>query len=287
MLAYPHIDPVAIELGPLKIHWYGIMYLIGFAAVWWLGSRRARHTPGWKPEELSDLVFYGALGTILGGRLGYVLFYDLETYLADPLAVFEIWRGGMSFHGGLVGVLVALALYARKHGKRFFQVTDFVAPMVPIGLGAGRLGNFINGELWGRVTDLPWGMIFPDPRAGGAPRHPSQLYEAFLEGLVLFLILWFYSSKPRPTMAVSGLFLVGYGSFRFLVEFTRMPDPQLGFIAFGWLTMGQALSLPMILAGLFLMIWAYRRPTTSSIQAARAASMGARSGRKPGGRRSK
>ncbi len=259
MIQYPQIDPVAIQLGPLKIHWYGLMYLIGFAALWWLGSRRARSTPGWKVEEMSDLVFYGALGTILGGRLGYILFYDLESYLAAPLDIFKIWQGGMSFHGGLLGVLVALALFARKHGKTFFQVTDFVAPMVPIGLGAGRLGNFINGELWGRVTELPWAMVFPDPRAGGLPRHPSQLYEALLEGLVLFIVLWVYSRKPRPVMAVSGLFLAGYGLFRFLVEFTRMPDAQLGFIAFGWLTMGQLLSAPMVLLGAAMIWWAYRR----------------------------
>ncbi len=210
-------------------------------------------------EEIGDLVFYGALGTILGGRLGYILFYDLPAYLAEPLNIFKIWQGGMSFHGGLIGVTVALALFARRTGKRFFQVTDFVAPMVPIGLGAGRLGNFINGELWGRVTDVPWAMIFPDPRAGLLPRHPSQLYEALLEGLLLFIILWIYSSRPRPTMAVSGLFLVGYGTFRFLVEFTRTPDAQLGFIAFDWLTMGQALSAPMVVIGAAMMGWAYRQ----------------------------
>jgi len=259
MLKYPQIDPVAISLGPVKIHWYGIMYLIGFSALWWLGNRRARQTPGWKVEEIGDLVFYGALGTILGGRLGYILFYDLPTYLAEPLNIFKIWQGGMSFHGGLIGVTIALALFARKTGKQFFQVTDFVAPMVPIGLGAGRLGNFINGELWGRVSDLPWAMVFPDPRAGLLPRHPSQLYEALLEGLVLFIILWVYSARPRPTMAVSGLFLVGYGTFRFLVEFTRTPDAQLGFIAFDWLTMGQALSAPMVAIGAAMMWWAYRR----------------------------
>ena len=259
MIRYPQINPVALSLGPLKIHWYGIMYLIGFGALWWLGSRRARTTPGWTPEEIGDLVFYGALGTILGGRLGYILFYDLPDYLAAPLNIFKIWQGGMSFHGGLLGVIVAMALFGRKTGKGFFQVTDFVAPMVPIGLLAGRIGNFINGELWGRVTDVPWAMVFPDPRAGLLPRHPSQLYEALLEGVLLFLILWLYSAKPRPTMAVSGLFLCGYGLFRFLVEFTRMPDAQLGFIAFGWLTMGQVLSIPMFLAGAGMLWWAYHR----------------------------
>ncbi len=259
MIKYPQIDPVALSLGPLKIHWYGIMYLIGFSAVWWLGSRRARSTPGWKPEEIGDLVFYGALGTILGGRLGYILFYGLPDYLAAPLNIFKIWQGGMSFHGGLLGVIIAMALFGRKTGKSFFEVADFVAPMVPIGLFAGRIGNFINGELWGRVTDLPWAMVFPDPRAGLLPRHPSQLYEALLEGVLLFVILWLYSAKPRPTMAVSGLFLSGYGLFRFLVEFTRMPDAQLGFIAFGWLTMGQILSIPMFLVGAGMLWWAYHR----------------------------
>ncbi|RMD78252.1 MAG: prolipoprotein diacylglyceryl transferase [Gammaproteobacteria bacterium] len=260
MLPYPRIDPIAVRIGPLKVHWYGIMYLVGFATAWWLGRRRAaRPGSGWRPEEVGDLVFYGALGVILGGRLGYVLFYNLPQYLEAPWRIFMVWQGGMSFHGGLLGVMVALALYARRTGRPFLAVTDFVAPLVPIGLGAGRLGNFINGELWGRVTDLPWAMVFPDPRAGGLPRHPSQLYEAFLEGLVLFVVLWLYSRRPRPLGAVSGLFLLGYGSFRFLVEFVREPDPQLGFVAFGWMTMGQLLSLPLILGGAALLLWARRR----------------------------
>ena len=259
MLTYPHIDPVAIELGPLKIHWYGIMYLIGFAAVWWLGTRRARRSEEWREEEISDLVFYGVVGTLIGGRLGYMLFYDLSAVFHDPLQIFKVWQGGMSFHGGLIGVIVAQWLFARRYHKTFFQVTDFLAPLVPIGLGAGRIGNFINGELWGRVTDVPWAMVFPDPRAGGLPRHPSQLYEALLEGVVLFLILWFFSRRARPRMVVSGLFLACYGAFRFFIEFYRLPDAQLGYLAFGWLTMGQVLSTPMVLAGAGLMLWGYNR----------------------------
>ncbi len=263
-MKHPQIDPVALSLGPFDVHWYGLMYLIGFGAAWWLGRLRARETPGWDPGQIGDMVFYGALGVVLGGRLGYILFYDLQSYLDAPLNVLKLWEGGMSFHGGLIGVLVAIALFARRHGKRFFEVGDFVAPLIPIGLGAGRIGNFINGELWGRVSELPWAMVFADPRAGGLARHPSQLYEAFLEGLVLFAILWFYSRKPRPMMSVSGLFLLCYGVFRFTVEFTRMPDAHLGFIAGDWMTMGQVLSLPMIVAGAALMVWAARAARTIS-----------------------
>jgi len=259
MLTYPEIDPVAISIGPINVHWYGIMYLVGFAAAWWLGQRRASFPDSiLRAEQISDLIFYGALGAVLGGRLGYVLFYDLSAYLAEPLNVFKIWQGGMSFHGGLLGVLLAMWLFAGRSRLTFFQVTDFLAPLVPIGLGAGRIGNFINGELWGRVSDAPWAMVFPDPRAGSLSRHPSQLYEALLEGLVLFIILWLYSSKPRPTMAVSGMFLLCYGMFRFILEFARMPDTQLGYIAFDWLTMGQILSAPMVLAGAGLVWWAYK-----------------------------
>ena len=263
MVSYPDINPVAVDLGPVKIHWYGIMYLVGFAATWWLGVRRSRQTSGWNEQQVGDLVFYGALGVILGGRFGYVLFYDLGNYLAHPLDIFKVWQGGMSFHGGLIGVIVAMWLFSRRTGKRLFEVTDFLAPLVPIGLGAGRLGNFINGELWGRVTQVPWAMVFPDPRAGGLPRHPSQLYEACLEGLILFTILWVYSRKSRPYMAVSAMFLTFYGLFRFCVEFFRTPDSQLGFIAFDWLTMGQLLSLPMFLLGIGLLVWSYRQAASA------------------------
>jgi len=207
--------------------------------------------------EIGDVLFYGALGVVLGGRIGYTLVYNFPGFVADPLVLFRIWQGGMSFHGGLVGVLIAMWLYGRRTGRTFFQVTDFIAPMVPVGLGAGRIGNFINGELWGRPTDLPWGMVFPFVDA--RPRHPSMLYEALLEGLVLFVILWVYSRRPRPTMAVSGLFLLCYGVFRFLVEFVRQPDAQIGYLAFDWLTMGHVLSLPMIVLGAAFLIYAYRR----------------------------
>jgi phosphatidylglycerol:prolipoprotein diacylglycerol transferase len=254
----PAIDPVALSIGPLQIHWYGLMYLIGFAAAWWLGRLRTRR-PGapLTEEQMGDLLFYAALGVILGGRLGYVLFYNLPQYVAVALALLKVWQGGMSFHGGLIGVLIAMWLYGRRLGLGFFQVTDFIAPLVPIGLGAGRIGNFINGELFGKPTDLPWAMVFP--HGGPLARHPSQLYEAILEGLVLFVILWLYSARPRPTMAVSGLFLIGYGVFRFLIEFARLPDAQLGYLAWGWFTMGQLLSLPMVVLGLVFMAWAYRR----------------------------
>lgn len=258
MLTYPDIDPVAIQLGPFAIHWYGLMYLVGFVGGWWLGRVRARR-PGslWRPEQVGDMLFYIALGVVLGGRIGYVLFYNLPAFLSDPLLLFRVWQGGMSFHGGFLGVLLAGWWYSRSQGRHFFELTDFIAPLVPVGLAAGRLGNFINGELWGRVTNVPWGVIFP--HAGPLPRHPSQLYELALEGVVLFVILWWYSAKPRPLMAVSALFLFCYGAFRFSVEFVREPDAHLGFIAFDWLTMGQVLSAPMIVGGLGLLWWAYRR----------------------------
>lgn len=258
------IDPLALELGPVQIHWYGLMYLIGFAAAWWLGNYRARKpSSGWTEQQVSDLVFWGAVGVILGGRAGYVLFYNFDYFLQDPLWLFAVWQGGMSFHGGLLGVLVVLAVFAHRNRKSFFEIGDFVAPLVPIGLGAGRLGNFIGGEVWGRATDVPWAVIFP--RAGdNLPRHPSQLYEMLLEGVVLFALLWWYSAKPRPRMAVSGLFLLGYGSFRSLVELVREPDGHLGFIAFDWLTMGQLLSLPMVALGALLIWLAYHRQNSVS-----------------------
>ena len=259
MLQYPAIDPVAIAIGPLKIHWYGLMYLVGIGAAWWLAKRRlAQFDPTWNKDTLSDLVFWCALGVIVGGRLGYVLFYDLASYIANPALVLRIWEGGMSFHGGFLGVLLAVLWFAHKHKKPFWALVDFIAPLVPIGLGAGRIGNFINAELWGKASSVPWAMIFPTDPAQ-LPRHPSQLYQFALEGVALFVILWLYTRKPRPTMAVSGLFALCYGIFRFVVEFVRVPDAQLGYLAFDWLTMGQILCLPMMAVGILLMLIAYRR----------------------------
>ena len=267
-MLYPLIDPVLIAIGPVKIHWYGLMYLIAFGLAFLLGSIRVnKANSGWKPEEVSDVIFFGALGVVLGGRLGSVFFYHFSDFLQDPLMLFRIWEGGMSFHGGLLGVLVAMWLYGRKTQRGFFVVTDFIAPMVPTGLGAGRIGNFINGELWGKETSLPWGMQVPCnrfPEYCGAedlfspPRHPSQLYEFALEGIVLFLLLWWFSSSPRPVRAVSGMFLFCYGIFRFGIEFVRLPDAHIGYLALDWITMGQILSTPMILFGLLLLILAYR-----------------------------
>lgn len=260
MLSYPDIDPIALALGPIKIHWYGITYVVGIVAAWLLLRWRTDKNPSlkWSSEQVDDMVFYVTLGVIIGGRLGSVLFYNLPYYLDHPVDIFKINQGGMSFHGGLIGALLAMVWFARKTNSGFFNVIDFIAPVVPVGLGCGRIGNFINGELWGAPSALPWAMIFPDPRAGGIARHPSQLYEALLEGLLLFIILWLYSSKPRPMMAVSGLFLLGYGVFRFSVEFVRVPDAHIGYLAFGWVTMGQVLSFPMIILGFVSMIWAYR-----------------------------
>jgi phosphatidylglycerol:prolipoprotein diacylglycerol transferase len=257
MLVHPQFDPVALHLGPLAIRWYGLMYLVGFTLVWWLGRRRiaARPDAVWTEKDLSDALFYGILGTIIGGRLGYVLFYKPAEYLTEPWRIFYVWEGGMSFHGGMIGVIIAMWLFAHTRKQNWLAITDFIAPLVPVGLGAGRLGNFINAELWGRPTNVPWAMIFPN--VDNVPRHPSQLYELALEGIVLFVILWGFSSKPRPRGAVSGLFLVCYGCFRFIVEFTRQPDSFLGTLALG-LTMGQWLSLPMILIGVALLGWAYR-----------------------------
>ena len=260
MLVHPQFNPVALQLGPLAIHWYGLMYLAGFMAFLWLGRKRiaALNHPQINSKLLDDLLFYGVLGVVLGGRLGEVLFYNPGYYLAHPLKILAVWEGGMSFHGGFLGVLVAMAWLAHKRGLRWLEVTDFIAPLVPPGLAFGRLGNFINGELWGRPTDVPWAMVFP--QADNLPRHPSQLYQFALEGVVLFILLWLYSNKPRPVGAVSGLFLIGYGSFRFLAEFTRNPDDGIfGLMTFG-ISMGQWLSLPMVIVGALLMILSARRP---------------------------
>lgn len=278
---YPEIDPVLFDFGLLKVRWYGLMYLISFLVGWWLLRYRCRQTGAViKSEHVDDLLFYVALGVILGGRLGYTLFYGFQGWIEDPLKLLRIWEGGMSFHGGFLGVLLAVILFGRKHGYGFFAVTDTIAPMVPVGLFAGRIGNFINGELWGGPTNLPWGMKVSCsefyllcheklqlPLGLGIkwspPLHPSQLYEALLEGIVFFVILWVYSSRPRPIMAVSALFLMIYGAFRFAVEFVRMPDTHLGYLAFDWLTMGQLLSAPMVLAGL-VMYWSANKRVTIS-----------------------
>ncbi len=256
MLNYPDIDPVAISLGPFQVYWYGLMYVVGFVSAWFLGRRRAARI-GLTHDDIGDLLFYAAIGVVVGGRLGYALFYGLGQWAGDPLWIFRVWDGGMSFHGGLAGVLLASWWFARKKGLAYFTLTDFVAPLVPIGLGAGRIGNFINRELPGRVTELPWGMPFPG--LGPQPRHPSALYEAVLEGLVLFLVLWFVSAKPRARGLLSGLFLALYGLFRFAVEFVRLPDAHIGYLAFGWVTMGMLLTLPMIVGGLVLIAWSRKQ----------------------------
>ena len=265
MLRYPHIDPIAISLGPVRIHWYGVMYLVGFAAAWWLARRRAAQpNSSWRPVDVDDYVFYAMLGVILGGRIGYVLFYGLPLWRADWLYLFKIWEGGMSFHGGLLGVIAATAIFARQRGRRVGDVFDFGAPLPGVGIICVRIGNFINGELWGRPTDGPWAMLVPDPN-GGPPiaRHPSQLYEASLEGLVLFTVLWLYTRRPRPRYAPSGLFLICYSVARIAVEFVREPDAQIGYLAGGWLTMGQLLSLPMLVLGIAMLLVAYRQRTPS------------------------
>lgn len=279
-----NFDPIAFSVGPLDVHWYGIMYLLGFATFWWLATRRAGAW-GWSRKDVDDLLFYGVIGVILGGRLGYVLFYDLANVAADPLRLIRVWEGGMSFHGGLLGVLGAMAYFAARTGRSLFQVTDFIAPISCPGLGFGRLGNFIGGELWGRPTDVGWGVIFPRAIEGGAltqtelqsryaagllddqARHPSQLYQAGLEGIVLFAILMAYARSNPPRMALSGLFALLYGLFRFSVEFVREPDAHLRFIAFDWLTMGQVLSLPLIVLGAVLLTLAYRRGIPNAARA--------------------
>jgi phosphatidylglycerol:prolipoprotein diacylglycerol transferase len=256
MLIYPDIDPVALHLGPLTIYWYGVMYLIGFSGAFWLcWSRRNKPATPWTTDELINLFFYGAIGVIFGGTWGELLFYEPHTIIEAPLRLLEFWKAGRSFHGGLLGVIVAVLIYCHYYRRHFWEVMDFAAPAVPIGLATGRLGNFINGELWGHVTEGSWGMVFP--HAGTLPRHPSQLYEFALEGVLLFVILVLYSRKPRPIGAVSGVFLIGYGLFRCIAEFFREPEMGQDFVALGWITMGQVLSVPMILAGLVILFYAY------------------------------
>ncbi len=279
MIAYPTIDPVALALGPVKIHWYGLMYLVAFAGAWWLGKRRAQKP--WspvRPEQVDDLIFYGALGVVLGGRIGSVIFYNFDIFVQNPLYLLKIWEGGMSFHGGLLGVIVAMVLYRRKLGCGLFELTDFVSPLVPLGLAAGRLGNFINAELWGAPGKVPWAMKlsceqFPPDRfvdfAGPlcySARHPSQLYQMLLEGLLLFAVLWLMSARQRPRMMISGAFLLGYGVLRSLAELLRLPDAHIGYLlGTDWLTRGIVLSLPMIIVGVVLLILARRESENAAI----------------------
>lgn len=283
MIQYPAIDPILVAVGPLAIRWYGLTYVIAFAVAWWLGRRRAA-LPGstWKPADVDDLIFYGALGVILGGRLGWVLFYGFERLMEDPLMVLRIWEGGMSFHGGLVGVILAELLFARRQQRRIVDVLDFLVPLPGLGILAVRCANFINGELWGKPTNVPWGFIVDPSNLHPAQRaealrlcerfsidpcvlhlHASQLYEGLLEGLVVFVILWIYTSRPQPRLAPAGLFLLCYGVFRFAVEFVRVPDENRGYLLLDWVTMGQILSAPMIVAGVVMMIIAYRRNEAS------------------------
>ena len=262
MLIHPQIDPVALQLGPVAVHWYGLTYLAAFGLFMWLGYLRLRHPPfnrlrgetGWSFRDVEDILFLGVMGVVLGGRIGYCLFYKPAYYASHPLEVFAVWQGGMSFHGGMLGVIVAMVWYAHSRKKSFWQVADFVAPCVPTGLAAGRVGNFINGELWGRLADptLPWGMVFRG--AGDLPRHPSQVYQFLLEGVLLFVLLWWYGSKERKPGQVSAVFLLGYGVFRFIAEFFREPDAHLGLLALG-MSMGQWLCVPMMAAGLALWWW--------------------------------
>ena len=262
MFVYPNIDPVAFNLGLLKVHWYGIMYLLAFVSAWYIALKRCRRQDTLiAADQVEDIVVYSALGVVLGGRCGYVFFYNFEKWLADPLWLFRLWEGGMSFHGGLLGVILAIVIYSLRHKQHFFDITDFIAPLIPLGLGFGRIGNFIGGELWGRPTELPWGMVFP--HVDDVARHPSQLYQAFLEGVLLFAIIFWFSAKPRPRMTVSALFLIFYGLFRFLVEFVRQPDAHIPELAFGWMTRGQLLSIPMVAVGFILLVLAYSRTSVA------------------------
>lgn len=278
MLQYPDLNPIAftipigpislgeMTIGPFNVHWYGVMYLMAFASAWLIAMYRAKSPSSPVDKtQVENLITYGAFGVILGGRFGYVMFYNFEEFLRDPLWLFRVWEGGMSFHGGLIGVIVAMLIYSYRINRSFVSVMDFVAPIVPLGLGFGRLGNFIGQELWGRVSDVPWAMVFPkamDPV--GIARHPSQLYQAFLEGLVLFLIVFWFSAKPRPRGAVSGLFLIGYAIFRFSVEFVREPDQGIGFDFMGWMTRGQLLCVPMFLLGVGLLVYAFASTAKSA-----------------------
>ncbi len=258
MLIYPNIDPIAVSLGPLQVHWYGLMYLMAFLCAWGLATYRTKQREGWNADMVSDLIFYGALGVVIGGRFGYVFFYGFSQFLADPIWLFKVWTGGMSFHGGFLGVMIAMLFWCKKYQKTWFETLDFIAPCVPTGLMFGRIGNFIGGELWGRPVinpDYPFAMIFP--HVDNLARHPSQLYQALGEGLILFIVLWWFSSKPRPRFAVSALFLMGYGLARFVVEFFREPDHGQLFLA--WMSKGQFLSLPMILIGAWMMWYAYHK----------------------------
>lgn len=260
MLIHPQFNPIAVSLGPLKVHWYGLTYLVAFVAAYLLGVYRARQQPfvdrGWTRQHVEDLLFFAMLGVVLGGRLGYVLFYKPSFYFSHPMEIFAVWQGGMAFHGGLLGVITAMAVFAKRQGRHFFEVADLVAPCVPIGLAAGRIGNFINGELWGRAADasLPWAMVFPESGTD-IPRHPSQLYQFSLEGLLLFVLLWIYARKPRPQGAVAGAFLFGYGVFRFAAEYFREPDSFLGLLALN-MSMGQWLCVPMIVLGALFWVMA-------------------------------
>lgn len=259
MLMHPNIDPVAFSIGPLSVHWYGIMYLLAFATAWWLALQRAKRPDSpLTAKQVEDLIVYGALGVVIGGRIGYVFFYNFETWLQDPLWLLRVWEGGMSFHGGLLGVVAATAIYCRKIGIQFPELMDYVAVIVAPGLGFGRLGNFIGQELWGRQTDVAWGMVFPNDHLG-LVRHPSQLYQAFLEGIVLFVIVYWFAQKPRPRLAISALFISLYGIFRFIVEFYRQPDAHIQELLFGWMTRGQVLTVPMIIIGIAILIWAYTK----------------------------
>ncbi len=276
---YPDIDPVVFSVGPVAVRWYGLAYLAAFVLCWWLGKRQSgRAFRDWRPEQISDLVFYGALGAVIGGRIGYVLFYGFESLLRDPLVLVRIWDGGMSFHGGLLGVLVSMAWFGRRVSRSFWQVADFVAPLVPAGLGLGRLGNFANTELPGRMTEVPWGLVYPcDADAVRSinvlctgewesfARHPSSLYQAFTEGVLLFLLVWWVAARPRPAGVVAGTFLAGYGVLRCVSETFREPDAHIGYLAFDWLTMGQLLSLPMAIFGMLIILWAVRRSPVDSL----------------------